>query len=304
VATECWDAWITTAMVAARTTSLTMLCAARPGLIAPTVMAKMVATFDQLTGGRVAVNLIAGGGEAEMAADGLHHDHDARYALMDETVALMKRAWASRAPFDWDGRFFTLRRADVRPKPLQQPHPPFYIGGISDAAVDVGARHADVYLYWGNTVEQIRSDIERVRRRAEEAGRGDRLRHGMRFQVLVRETEAEAWRDAHGLLARASERARASRLGPRMGAQSEADARMRRLAVEAAGDDWRIGPHLWAGLTTVRHGAGVMIVGDPDQVADTIQSYVELGCTSFCLSGYPHDEEARRFGDLVLPAFR
>jgi alkanesulfonate monooxygenase len=320
VATECWDAWISTAMVAARTRSLTMLCAARPGLIAPTVMAKMVATFDRLTEGRVAVNLIAGGGEAEMAADGLHATggsagstgstgstgsaHDERYALMDETVALMKAAWAARAPFDWDGRFFTVRRGDVRPKPFQQPHPPFYIGGISDAAVEVGARHADVYLYWGNTVAQIAADIARVRARAAVEGREAQLRHGMRCQVLVRETEAEAWRDAHGLLARDAQRARAHRMGGRMGAQSEADARMRRLAVETAGDDWRMGPHLWAGLTTVRHGAGVMILGNPEQVAGTIQSYVELGCTTFCLSGYPHDEEARRFGDLVLPAFR
>ena len=125
----------------------------------------------------------------------------------------------------------------------------------------------------------------------------------MRFQVLVRETEAQAWRDAEALIAGASDAARASRLR-RMGAESHADARMRRLSVEAADDGWRIAPHLWAGITTVRHGAGVMIVGDPDQVAATIRSYVELGCTSFCLSGYPHDEEARRFGELVLPAFR
>src|SRR3954470_14442689 len=118
-------------MAAARTSRLRLLCAARHRLIAATVMAKIVATFVQLTSGRVAVNLIAGGGEAEMAADGLHHDHDERYALMDETVALMKRAWTSRAPFDWDGRFFTVQRGDVRPKPWQQPHPPLYIGGIS-----------------------------------------------------------------------------------------------------------------------------------------------------------------------------
>jgi alkanesulfonate monooxygenase len=303
VATECWEAWITTAVLAAHTSRLTMLCAARPGLIAPTVMAKMVATFDHLSGGRVSVNLIAGGSEEELAADGAFYDHDQRYEVMDETVTLMKAAWAARAPFDWEGRHFRVRRADVRPKPRQQPHPPFYIGGISPAAMDVGARHADVYLYWGNTVDQIRGDIAEVRRRAAAHGRDGELRHGMRFQVLVRETEEEAWRDAEALIARAGDAARASRLR-RMGAESHADARMRRLSVEAAADGWRIAPHLWAGITTVRHGAGVMIVGDPEQVAATIQEYVDLGCTSFCLSGYPHDAEARRFGELVLPAFR
>jgi alkanesulfonate monooxygenase len=303
VATECWEAWITTAMLAARTTRLKLLCAARPGLIAPTVMAKMVATFDQLSGGRVYVNLIAGGGVEEMAADGVFFDHDERYEVMDETVTLMKLAWASRAPFDWAGRHFRVERADVRPKPLQQPHPPFYIGGISPAAIDVGARHADVYLYWGNTVEQIRGDIQRVRRRAAEVGREQELRHGMRFQVLVRETEEQAWRDAEALIAGASERARASR-HRRMGQESHADARMRQIAVEGESSGWRLAPHLWAGITTVRHGAGVMIVGNPEQVAGTIREYIDLGCTSFCLSGYPHDEEAERFGELVLPAFR
>lgn len=303
VATECWEAWITTAMVAARTTRLKMLCAARPGLIAPTLMAKMVATFDQLTQGRVYINLIAGGGVEEMAADGVFFDHDQRYEVMDETVTLMKQAWSARAPFDFEGRYFRVVRADVRPKPWQQPHPPFYIGGISPAAMDVGAKHADVYLYWGNTVGQIAKDIAEVRRRAAGLGRDDQLRHGMRFQVLVRETEDEAWRDAEALIASATDRARASRMR-RMGQQSEADARMRRLALETAGENWRIAPHLWAGITTVRHGAGVMIVGNPEQVAETIEQYIELGCTSFCLSGYPHDEEAQRFGELVLPAFR
>jgi alkanesulfonate monooxygenase len=303
VATECWEAWITTAMVAARTTRLKMLCAARPGLIAPTLMAKMVATFDQLTQGRVYINLIAGGGVDEMTADGVFFDHDQRYEVMDETVTLMKQAWASRAPFDWEGRYFRVVRADVRPKPWQQPHPPFYIGGISPAAMDVGAKHADVYLYWGNTVEQISKDIAEVRGRAAALGRDDQLRHGMRFQVLVRETEDEAWRDAEALIASATDRSRASRMR-RMGQQSEADARMRRIALETAGENWRIAPHLWAGITTVRHGAGVMIVGNPEQVAETIEQYIQLGCTSFCLSGYPHDEEAQRFGELVLPAFR
>jgi len=100
VATECWDAWITTAVLAAHTSRLTLLCAARPGLIAPTVMAKMVATFDQLSGGRVSVNLIAGGSEEELAADGAFYDHDQRYEVMDETVTLMKAAWAARGTFD------------------------------------------------------------------------------------------------------------------------------------------------------------------------------------------------------------
>lgn len=303
VATECWEAWVTTALLAGQTTTLKMLVAARPGLIAPTLMAKMIATFDQLTGGRVYINLIAGGGQEEMAADGIHLGHDERYEVMDETVSLMKAAWAAKGPFDWPGKHFQVTGGNVRPKPLQQPHPPFYIGGISPAAMDVGAKHADVYLFWGNTPAVIAADIANVRARAEAHGRADKLRFGMRFQVLVREDEATARRDAEALIATATSGAKARRHRG-MGAESSADGRMRDLAATTGADNYWMSRHLWAGITTVRHGAGVMVVGNPAQVAATLQDYVDLGCSTFCLSGYPHDEEAQRFGDLVLPYFR
>ncbi|MCC6434383.1 MAG: LLM class flavin-dependent oxidoreductase [Acidimicrobiales bacterium] len=299
VQTACWEAWITCAMVAAKTERLTMLVAARPGLIAPTVMAKMIATFDQLSGGRVAINLIAGGGHAELAADGIYVDHDERYAIMDETVALMKRTWTEPGPVTHHGNHFDVDGALVRPRPLQQPHPPFFLGGISDAAQEVCARHADVYLYWGDTPRNIAERIAAARRRAEHYGRLGSLRFGMRLQVIVRDTEAEAWEAADALIAHASDGQR--RMISTMWEQSEANTRMKELT-EAEG--YRIAPHLWSGVSTVRPGAGVCVVGTPDQVADTLLEFVEVGCTHFCLSGYPHDEAATRFGREVLPRLR
>ncbi len=303
VATGCYEAWISTAMMAAKLDRLKMLVAARPGLIAPTQMAKMIGTFDQLTGGRIFVNLIAGGGAAEMAADGVFADHDARYEIMEETVAVMKAGWAAPKTFDWQGRHYRIEGGQVFPKPLQQPHPPFYIGGISPAAIEVGARHANVYLFWGNTPEQIVEDIAAVKAEAVRQGRADALRFGMRFQVCVRETEAEARAAAEGLIATATERARAGRFTG-LGAESSADGRMRDFAQKTADDNYWISRHLYAGLTTVRHGAGVMVVGDPRQVAETLEEYIEAGCTEFCLSGYTHDAEAERFGRMVMPHFR
>ena len=302
VAEVCWEAWISCAMIAAQTSRLTLLVAARPALIAPTVMAKMITTFDQLSRGRLSINLIAGGGAREMAADGVFYDHDERYAVMDETVTLMKRLWTEPEPLTYASRHFRVEGARVLPRPYQMPHPPFYLGGISPAAQRVGAKHADVYLYWGDRPERIAQDIADVTRLAEQEGRVGALRHGLRIQVLVRETEQQAWRDAAALIAAAPEQLKRRR-ATAMGAESHADRRMRQIAHDAAADNYRIAPHLWAGLTTVRHGAGVMIVGNPEQVAETLQQYVDIGCTEFCLSGYPHDEEAERFGRLVLPYF-
>ena len=302
VAFACWEAWITTAMMIPQTTSIDMLVAARPGVIAPTMMAKMISTFDQLSGGRIRINLIAGGGVRESRADGVYLDHDERYELMDETVTLMKQCWAEQRPFDFEGRHLKVERADVRPKPVQQPHPPFYIGGVSPAAVDVGTRHANVYLFWSNTYDQIKAEIDKVNEAAAANGRSGEIRFGLRSHVLVRETTEEARRDAVALIADASERMRSTRQ-KQMGNQSQADAQMREVSLASAETDYWLSDTLWAGITTIRHGAGVTIVGNPEQVIETIQGYIDLGITSFCLSGYPHDEEAERFGRLVMPAF-
>ena len=211
VAAACWEAWITTAMMIPQTSKIDMLVAARPGVIAPTMMAKMISTFDQLSGGRVRVNLIAGGGENESRADGVYLDHDQRYELMDETVTLMKRCWAESRPFDYFGTHVKAENVDVRPKPLQRPHPPFYIGGISPAAVEVGTKHADVYLFWSNTFDRLEADMATVLQAAERHGRADGLRFGLRSHVLVRESADEARHAAQQLIAGATDNMRRNR---------------------------------------------------------------------------------------------
>ena len=296
---KCWEAWITCATVVAKTERLIALVAARPQFIAPTVMAKMISTFDQLTNGRIYINLIAGGDDAEMAADGDFHPHDERYEIMDETCELMKRVWTEDQPVDYKGKYFQVDRAHIEPGPYQRPHPPFYLGGLSAAAKEVSAKHVNVFLIWADTPERVAEEIAEVKKVAAKHGREDEVRFGIRLQVIVRETEEEAWRFADGLIAKASKKMKDDISSSWN--QSEAQARVRKLG-EAEG--FRIGKHLWSGLTTVRVGVGVAAVGTPEQVAETIQDYIDLGCTEFCLSGYPHDVEAERFGRLVMPFFK
>ena len=298
VQTACYEAWISCAMMAARTERLKMLVAARPGFMAPTLTAKMISTFDQLTQGRVCINLIAGGGAAEMAADGCFLDHDERYEVMDETVTLMKRVWTETDPVTHHGKHFRVENAMVRPAPYQRPYPPFFLGGMSDAAREVSAKHADVHLFWGDTPERIALDLADIRKRAAKYGRADKLGFGMRLQIIVREREEEAWAAADRLIASESDKHKRAIAG--LWEQSECNSRMKQLGQR---DDLRIAPHLWSGITTVRPGAGVAVVGNPEQVADTLQQFVDIGCTDFCLSGYPHDEAARQFGRWVMPYF-
>jgi alkanesulfonate monooxygenase len=289
VQTRCYEAWVACSMISARTERLKMLVAARPGYIQPATMAKMVTTFDQLSSGP--------GGEEE-AAEGLFYDHDDRYAVMDETVSIMKRLWTDPEPFDYDGRFFRLESGQIFPKPLQQPHPPFYLGGISPAAKDVCGKHADVFLAWLDTPERIAEEFAQAKAAARRHGREEALRLGVRAQVLVREREEDAWQAANDLIANAPQVLKDTIRN--MWAQSQANSRMKELAEL---EDYRLGPHLWTGMTTIRPGAGVVIVGTPAQVAATLREYVDLGAESFCLSSYPHHTEASRFGELVMHLF-
>lgn len=299
VAVGCWEAWISCAMVAARTTKLKLLVAARPGYIVPTMMAKMISTFDQLTNGRIYINLIAGGSTTELAADGIYYGHDERYEIMDEGVEIMKRVWTEPEPVTFRGKHFDIQGAVVRPAPLQQPYPRFYIGGESEAAREVGAKHADVFFFWGDTPENTAEKIVDIRARAERQGRGGELTFGMRLQIVVRDTEEEAWASAWSLIEGATDEQRTHRATVRD--ESQADRRMWTIANET--DGYRVAPHLWSGISTIRTGAGMAVVGNPQQVADTLQQFVDIGCTEFCLSGYPHAREAERFGRLVMPLF-
>jgi alkanesulfonate monooxygenase len=296
VAATCWEAWISSAMAVAKTKRIKALVAARPGYVSPVQLAKMGATFDQLSGGRLAVNLIAGQSDAEALAEGILLPKQDRYALLEEDVSVMKALWTARGAVDFAGRFHTLKGARIAPQPLQQPHPRFYLGGGSMEAWEISAKHADIHLFWGDTPQRIGENIDTIRGMAARHGRAETIGFGMRLQILCRETEAEAWDAAHELVRDVTEAQ--TRFIRTHYAGSAANQRVQQLAREY-GD--LIGPHLWTGVTRVRPGAGIVVVGNPQQCAATLQQFIDLGCSSFCLSGYLHDEEATRFASWVRP---
>ena len=296
VATTCWEAWISSAMAVAKTKRIKALVAARPGYVSPVQLAKMAATFDQLSGGRLAVNLIAGQSETEARAEGITLAKEDRYAMMDEDVSIMKALWTANGPVDFTGRFHSLKGARISPQPFQQPYPRFYLGGGSAEAWALSAKHSDIHLFWGDTPERIGENMAAIRGLAVRHGRAEAIGFGMRLQILCRETEAEAWDAAHELVRDVTEAQ--TRFIRSHYASSVANQRVQQLAREHGE---LIGPHLWTGVTRVRPGAGIVVVGDPAQCASTLQQFIDLGCTSFCLSGYLHDEEATRFACWVRP---
>jgi alkanesulfonate monooxygenase len=304
VGNTCQDAWLASAVVAGRTEKLKFLVAMRPGFVAPTLAAKMSNTFDQLTQGRVLINVVTGGYPAELAADGDFTDHDERYARTQEFMQLVRKAWTERKRWDFEGRYYKVAGGNVYPRPYQQPHPPFYFGGASEAGRQVGAEEADVYLLWGETLPMVEERIADMRKRAADVGRT--LRFGMRIHVVVRETEEEAWDVADALIANIPKEF-LDRMGKITNAtDSEGERRQQKMRKESGNgtEELVLGPNLWAGISKARVGVGTALVGSGENVAARLREYVDLGIDTFILSGYAHLEEAQRFGRHVMPHFR
>jgi alkanesulfonate monooxygenase len=293
----CEDPWVTAATLAPLTKRLNFLVAFRPGLMLPGVAARMAATLDRATGGRLRVNLVTGGDPSELAADGVHLAHDQRYEQSAEFIEIWK-ALMSGEKVDYEGEHFNVTGGKLVFPPVQKPFPPLYFGGSSPAAHALAAKHIDVYLTWGEPPAAVAEKIADVRARAAKFGRT--VRFGIRLHVIVRETEREAWAAADDLISRLDDDTIARAQAVQAGMDSEGQ---RRMAALHGGrrDKLEISPNLWAGVGLVRGGAGTALVGDPETVVARIQEYADLGIDSFVLSGYPHLEEAYRFAEYVFP---
>ncbi|NDL61683.1 FMNH2-dependent alkanesulfonate monooxygenase [Acerihabitans arboris] len=294
---SCEDSWLVAAALAPITRRLRYLVAVRPGLQPPSLAARMAATLDRLSGGRVLINVVTGGDPVENKGDGIFLSHAERYEVTHEFLTVYQRLLKGEK-VDFQGKHIRVEGAELLFPPVQPDGPPLFFGGSSPEAIDVAAGQIDTYLTWGEPVGQVAEKLAEVRRRAEQRGRT--LDYGIRLHVIVRETEEEAWAAADRLISHLDDAtiADAQKIFARMDSTGQ-----RRMSALHGGsrDGLRIGPNLWAGVGLVRGGAGTALVGSPQQVADRIREYQALGITHFVLSGYPHLEEAHRFAELVMP---
>ena len=294
---SCEDAWIVASTLVSMTRQMRFLVAIRPGLVSPGVAARMAATFDRLSGGRLLINVVTGGDPVELAGDGLHLSHDQRYELTDEFLTVW-RAIASGEQVNLQGDYLNIQDGKLLFPPVQKPYPPLWFGGSSAIAQKIAAKHVDVYLTWGEPPAQVAEKIVSARKLALSEGRT--LRFGIRLHVIVRETESEAWDAANQLIKYVDDEAiaKAQKAYARM--DSVGQQRMTQLH-HGNREALEISPNLWAGVGLVRGGAGTALVGDPQTVAARMLEYADLGIESFILSGYPHLEEAYRVAELLFP---
>jgi alkanesulfonate monooxygenase len=294
----CEDAWLTTAMLAGSTERLKFLVAFRPGLLSPTLAAQMAATFQRYAPGRLLINIVTGGEDAEQRAYGDFNGKDERYRRTDEFLAVVRGLWRGER-VTLAGQQVHVEEAKLARVP--DPTPTLYFGGSSAAAMRVAARHVDVYLTWGEPPSAVAEKIARLRAAAAEQGRT--LRFGIRLHVISRDTAQAAWAEARRLVDALDPAVIAEVQSGLLRSQSEGQQRMLALN-KGSTDNLEIYPNLWAGVGLVRGGAGTALVGSHAEVAERIEEYHALGIDEFILSGHPHLEEAYWFGEGVLPLLR
>lgn len=286
--------------VAAVTRTLGLMIAHRPGFTAPTVAARQLATLDQLTGGRAAVHIITGGDDAELAQDGDHLTKDERYARTSEYLDILRSEWSGAQPFDYDGAYYRLRGAASEVRPVNGTIP-VYFGGASEAAIAVAGKHADIYALWGETHDQVRELIGRVRAAAARHGRTPRF--SLSLRPILADTEEQAWAKADAILATAKARLAATGFSRKpTGPENEGSRRL----LEAAARGTRLDKRLWTGLAalTGARGNSTSLVGTPDQVADAILDYYDLGVTSILIRGFDPIADALQYGQELIPRVR
>jgi len=300
-ATGAHDVWVLASALLPLTERFKFLIAIHPGLVPVTLLAKMAASLQEFSRGRVMINVVSGNAKM-LEAYGMYMPHDERYLMADEYLTVWHRLMAGES-VTYEGRYCSVVGAKLAlPVGGSIKPPPLWFGGSSDPAIALAAKHVDVYLSWGETPAQMAAKVEQVKRTAGALGR--ELTYGVRLYVIVRETDEEAWAAAQWMYDRMDAAAIAGNQRFVSNTDSVGQQRMSAMHGGVKPADLRaleIAPHLWSGIGLVRPGPGTAIVGSPDTVVRVIEDYQRAGIETFILSGMPLLEEAYRFGELVLP---
>ncbi len=274
------------------TEKINLLAAVRCGEMQPIMLARTIATLDQMLEGRLTVNIISSDFPGEKA------DSAFRYQRSREVVEILKQAW-TQDEINYQGQVYNFSGLTTDPaKPYQTGGPLLYFGGYSPAALELCGQHCDVYLMWPEPKQQIAERMRAVNAVAERYERS--LDYGLRVHVIVRDTEQEAREYAQHLVSKLEDDAgRAIR-------ERALDSTSLGVAHQAKNRDLAdmegfVEPHLWTGVGRARSGCGAAIVGSTDQVLSELEAYQKMGIRAFILSGYPHMEECEHFGTRVMP---
>lgn len=299
--TATWpDGPSTAAHIAAVTTKLKFMIAHRPGFLAPTMAARMFATLDQISDGRVGIHIITGASDIETQADGDFLTKNERYRRSREYVDVMRAVWANAEPFDFDGDWYKLRGAFAQIKPVQTSIP-IYWGGSSDLAVELGAQCADIYAIGPLPLVDAQKHIARFKTEAAKHDRNPGI--SMSIRIILGDTEEEAWANARQILDTVvAHQAAGDKIGRDKGPKDSGTNALNALASRGECLDDR----LWTGITKATEGRlhAAALVGTAEQISDTLLQYYRIGVDRFLMNGFDTINDVRLMGKKLIPLIR
>lgn len=282
------------AAVGPMTKQINLLAAVRCGEIHPPMLGRTLATIDHILKGRFTINIISS------PLPGEEMSSEDRYQRSREVIEILKQGW-TQDEIDYKGQFYNMKLSSDPVKPYQNGGPLLYFGGYSPAAVDLCAEHCDVYLMWPETEGNLRKLMENMSAKAATYGR--KIDFGLRVHVVVRETEEEAREYADSIVSKLGVEQGKEMRERALDAKSYGVSRQAEMR-EIAEDDGYVEPNMWTGIGRGRSGCGAALVGNPDQIVEKLNRYMDMGIRAFIFSGYPHKEECERFAKLVLPRLK
>jgi len=276
------------------TQNINILAAVRSGEIHPPMLARSLSTIDHILKGRLTVNIIS----SDLPGEDLPSED--RYQRSREVIEILKQAW-TQEEIDFSGQFYKFKLPTNPVKSFQNGGPLLYFGGYSPPAVDLCAEHCDVYLMWPETEGNLRNLMENMSQKAAKYSR--KVDFGLRVHVVVRETEEEACEYAESIISKLDLEAGQELKERALDSKSYGVSRQKQMREQSSGDGY-VEPHLWTGISMARSGCGAALVGNPDQIVEKLNRYMDMGIRSFIFSGYPHIDECNRFAELVLPRLK
>jgi alkanesulfonate monooxygenase len=277
------------------TERIKFLIAHRPGSVAPALAARQIATFDQLTQGRMSLHVIAGTSDQDQASEGDFLPKNDRYRRAGEYLEVMRKMWTSDSPFNHRGEFYRVEGAYSDIKPHQQPHPRLFFGGSSEGALQMGAEHCDVFAIFGEPLAETEARLDDFRRRTAAFGR--RADFNMSLRTIMADNEGAAWDKAQRLLADVERKT-----GAAPQPSNYSSERLLSYAARADVHDER----LWMGIARATGAPGntSCLVGTPEQVAAAVLKYYRLGIPSFLLRGFENPHDTIAIGRDLIPLIR
>jgi alkanesulfonate monooxygenase SsuD/methylene tetrahydromethanopterin reductase-like flavin-dependent oxidoreductase (luciferase family) len=272
--------------IGAATERLSIFSTIHVPLLHPVRAAKTIATADHVAGGRYALNIVAGWNVDEFAMFGMtQNEHDDRYAQAAEWATIVKRLWAEAEPFDFEGRYYTVRGGISAPHPVQQPRPPVMSAGASPAGRQFAATHADICFVSAIDMAGLKSAADDIRGRAAALGRTVQI--WSTTAMLCGETEADVKRQYDYFV-------------HETGDWEAAEVAIREnMAGGSKTIDRPITPDM---IETRLSGAfGPRLFGTPEQIVETMGEFVDVGIDGIATIWFDYERGIDAYRDLVLP---